>query len=78
MGRYSNISLSEYRKYLESRGLKKIRSKGGHEVWSRSDLLRPVIIQSHISPIPELILRSNARTMGVDISDLLDFLKSRS
>lgn len=78
MGRFSNISIREYRKYLEYKGLSHIRDKGGHEIWSQTGLKRPVIFQAHIDPVPEPILRTNARTMNVPMDDLLDFLKSRS
>ena len=42
-----------------------IRVSGGHEVWGRPGLLRPVIIQTHIDPIPEFIILNNLRTIGV-------------
>lgn len=74
MGQLSNISLVDFRRFLEANGLKCIRNKGGHEVWSRSDLLRPVVLQTHISPIPEFIVKSNIRTIGVKADALLRFL----
>ncbi len=49
-----NIRLFEFRKYLEYKGLKKIRERGGHEIWSKKEINRPLTIQSHITPIPEL------------------------
>jgi predicted RNA binding protein YcfA (HicA-like mRNA interferase family) len=55
MGTIQNISLEDLKSFLKANGLKQIRTKGGHLVWSRSDLRRPVIIQSHISPVPEFI-----------------------
>ena len=69
-----NIKLSAFRKFLEYKGLKMIRTTGGHEVWSRADLTRPVIIQSHIDPIPEFVIKSNLRTLYADKQELIDFL----
>ena len=72
-----NISLRLFREYLYFKGLKPIREKGGHEVWSRKDLFRPIIIQSHIDPIPEFIIRSNLRTLGATTDDFYEFIKNK-
>ena len=69
-----NIPLKLFREYLIYKGLKCIRTKGGHEVWSTKNLNRPIIIQSHIDPIPEFIIRSNLRTLGVTAEDFYDFV----
>ena len=50
-----NISIKTLRDYLEWKGLKKIRTSGGHEIWSRKDLIRPIVLQTHISPVPDLL-----------------------
>jgi hypothetical protein len=72
-----NISLNDFRRFLEYKGLKPIRAVGGHEVWSGVSLLRPIILQSHIDPVPEFIIRNNLRTLGSDKKELLDFLYPR-
>lgn len=72
--RLNNISLREFRSYLEFHGLKKIRTKGGHEIWSRNDLLRPVILQTHIDPVPIFIVKNSLRTMRLTTKDLREFL----
>ncbi len=71
-----NIPLKTFRDFLEFEGLKLIRTNGRHEVWSRNDLLRPVIIQTHIDPIPEFIVKNTLRTIGATQKDYIDFLKS--
>lgn len=58
-----NIKLSVFREFLLFKGLKHIRTKGGHEIWSRSDLTRPVVIQTHENPVPEHIIKNNLRTI---------------
>jgi len=71
-----NISLVTIRKYLEWKGAKMIRITGGHEVWSRADLLRPIIIQTHIDPVPEFIVKQILRAFGADRDDFIKFLTS--
>ena len=49
-------------------GLKNIygsKGRGGHEKWSRSDLLRPITIQNHIDPVPELIVKQILRHLDM-------------
>lgn len=65
MGRFSNISLRRYRKLLKHFGLSKVRSEGGHEMWWKEGMLRNVVIQSHIDPVPEFVVLNNLDTMGV-------------
>lgn len=74
MGRLSNIPLSDFRRFLETNGLKEKPAKGGHEKWIRSDLLRPVIVQSHIDPVPEFIVKNCLKNIGVSDDALLGFL----
>ena len=68
-----NISIAEFKSFLRHHGLKRIRTTGGHEIWSRQDLLRPVIFQTHIDPIPVFIIKNNLRTMGLNSKDLRSF-----
>ena len=63
--RLSNISIKEYRKFLEIQGCKNTRTKGGHEHWTRKDLLRPITFQTHIEPVPEFIIKNGLRTLGI-------------
>ena len=48
MGTLSNITIERFRDYLRENELTCIRVTGGHEVWSKDGLSRPVIIQTHI------------------------------
>lgn len=72
-----NISLRLFRDYFEYKGLKNIRNKGGHEVWSRKNLLRPIILQSPIDPIPEFIVKANLKTLGETAEDFYRFMEKR-
>ena len=60
----SNISLKDFRKFLSNQGLnliKDTKGRGGHEKWSRSDLDRPITLQTHIDPVPEFIVKQVLR-----------------
>ncbi len=74
MGRLSNISLRKFRSFLEYKGLKCTKVTGGHEKWTRADLRRPVMIQTHIDPIPEFIVRNCLKTIGATIKEFIDYL----
>ncbi len=53
----SNIPVKEFRKFLKSQGLniiKDTKGRGGHEKWSRSDLKRPITIQT-----PSILIAQN-------------------
>ena len=47
-----NIPLKLYRDFLKAQGCICNRTNGGHEHWSRSDLLRPITVQTHVDPVP--------------------------
>jgi hypothetical protein len=74
--RLKNISLKEFRQYLLWKELKHIRTKGGHEIWAGKNVTRPIVIQTHIDPIPEFIVRNALRTLNADIADFEKFRKS--
>jgi len=61
----SNISLKEFNDFLKSEGCTKIRSSGGHDVWSRKDLTRPITVQNHIDPVPERIIKQFFTLLGI-------------
>ena len=75
MGKLKNIPLRTFRGYLIYCGLSHIRTKGGHEIWSAKRLLRPVVLQTHIDPVPEFVVKNNLRTIGKSEDHLLEFLK---
>ncbi len=68
--RPANLPLNTVRKLLESQGCKLIRHAKGHEKYSRSDLLRPIVIQDHIDPVPQFIVKQIMRTLKLDIKQM--------
>jgi hypothetical protein len=70
----SNVSLDDYRDFLRKVGCCKIRTEGGHEVWARKDLLRPIIVQTHECPVPEFIIKNALRNLGLTRKDFFNIL----
>lgn len=71
-----NISLRTIRQYLTWKGLKLYRTNGGHEIWGCSDLLRPIVVQTHVDPVPEFIVKQILRNLNTDREDFIKFLRS--
>jgi hypothetical protein len=53
-----NIPLKLYRDFLKDQGCVCNRTSGGHEHWSRVDLLRSITVQTHVDPVPEFIIKN--------------------
>lgn len=76
--RTSNIAIADFRQFLADKGLEEVESGNtGHEKWNKEGMLRPVVFQTHIDPIPEFIVHNNLRNMGLTASDLRTWLKER-
>jgi len=71
-----NIRLKTFREYLEWNGLEHIRTKGGHELWNKAGLKRPVVLPTHEDPVYEFIAKNALRNMEVGVDNYIDFLKS--
>ena len=71
-----NVSLRDCRKFLTNAGCQTKRTTGGHEHWTREDLLRPITIQTHIDPVPERIMKQILSTLKIDKEEFLKILNS--
>lgn len=65
----SNISLKEFRAFLDYIGCEKISVKGGHEKWKRKGAVRSLVFQTHKDPIPRHVVYSNLKTLGLKRED---------
>lgn len=71
----SNIALDDFRRFLFEEGCSRTetysrtKGRGGHEKWNRADLTRPIILQTHISPVPEHIVKNTLRNLGIKRKD---------
>ena len=73
--RLSNISLKTYRNFLIHIGCKCNRIEGGHEHWSRTDLRRPLTLQSHIDPVPEFIVKQHLRYLNISRQEFVRIIE---
>jgi len=69
-----NDSLRDYQSFLKLAKCKQIGSKRGHLHYTRADLKRPITVQSHVSPVPEFIIRNNNRTIGYSKEEFCQIL----
>ncbi len=72
-----NISIAEFQSFLELAQCKFVGINGGHEKWTRADLRRPIIFQTHIDPIPEFIIQNILRIMGYNKKTYFEIMESR-
>lgn len=70
-----NVSLKDCRRFLTNEGCQTKRTNGGHEHWTRSDLLRPITIQTHIDPVPERIMKQILSALDMDKDEFVKSLK---
>ena len=64
----TNIPLKKFQKFLSNQGLNIIKTskgRGGHEKWSKQGMDRPITIQTHISPVPEFIIKQVLRHLDL-------------
>lgn len=76
MKKITNVSLQDFRGVLRQLGLVLVRTTGGHEFWTKAGLPRPVVVQTHIEPIPLHIIMSNLHTLGLSKQEFMKFLES--
>ena len=62
----SNISLSDFRRFLSYIGCKKVCINGGYEKWKKDNCPRCIVFQTHIDPIPKHVVLSSLKTLGLD------------
>ena len=75
MGKFGNISIARYRRILAKLGLESVRTKVGHEMWYKEGMMRNVVFQTHVDPVPEDIVSKNNKTIGVSNADFEAVLK---
>ena len=74
----SNVSLTQFRQFLSDIGCVCVSTSGGHEKRKKEGCLRSVILQTHIDPVPEFIVKNNLRTLGLSRNDFIEWLKQCS
>lgn len=70
----SNVSLKDFRTFLSKAGCNLASTKGGHEKWVKKELRRPIIVQTHESPVPGFIVMNALRDLGMTKEDFFRIL----
>jgi len=70
----SNIRLTEIRTFLALCGCVLEKTEGGHEKWKKAGLTRPIIIQTHIDPVPEFIVKNILRNLNKKKKDYFEIM----
>lgn len=73
----SNISLAKYVAFLELCQCSFLRTSAGHDIYARADLLRPIVPQNHIDPVPERIIKQGLKALGYSRSDFFDIVEGK-
>ncbi len=68
----SNIPVNDFRNFLTFVGCSKVKVEGGHERWIKPGITRPIILQTHISPVPEFIVKNTLRNLGMTKAQFFD------
>lgn len=71
-----NLTLRDIRAFLILKGCVKDRTSGGHEAWRKSGLARPIIIQTHKNPVPEHVVRSIIKDLGISREEFLETIQA--
>lgn len=71
----SNVSLPKFRRFLFEVGCTRVSVKGGHEKWKLAGCSRSIIIQTHIDPVPERVVRSALVDMGLTRQDFISIMR---
>jgi len=72
------VPLPKFKKFLKKIGLVHKRTEGGHEMWDYPDdsLERPVTLQTHEKEVPRLHIKTNLKTIGMDIKEFEKIIKA--
>lgn len=68
---HKQIPTKDFRKFVKGEGCIHERTKGSHETWARTGMLRPIIIQANLKEVPEFIVKNNLKTLGVTMEYFL-------
>ncbi|MFO8056768.1 MAG: type II toxin-antitoxin system HicA family toxin [bacterium] len=74
MPRIVPVSCRVLRRVFEKAGFKCVRIEGGHFVYTREDVIRPVVIPDR-KEVPVFIIKNNLRTAGISREEYFELLK---
>lgn len=69
------VRWQQFEKVLFALGCEFKRQNGSHRIYSCAEIIRPIIVPAHTTPIPEFIIKNNLRLLGVSTRDYKELLK---
>lgn len=75
MAKLAPIHWRRFDKFLIYVGCRLVREKGDHRVYTRSGLLRPIVVPRD-TQLPVFIVRNNLRVLGVSVDEYLKIMDS--
>ncbi len=75
MSRLAPIDYKRFDKFLKYIGCKFVRQKGDHRVYTKANLIRPIVIPA-IKDIPVFIILNNLRILGITKEEYLSILQN--
>lgn len=70
----SNIPLKRMEEIIVKFGYVRIRTKGGHSIWSKDEASRPIVLQTHKDPVPRMVVFNTIRDLGITKDEFLKVL----
>ena len=64
MPKLSPVSYKKLAKVFEAEGFRHVRTEGDHMVYTKSGVIRPVVIPMYAA-IPVFIIKNNLKTAGI-------------
>jgi predicted RNA binding protein YcfA (HicA-like mRNA interferase family) len=71
----TNISIKDYLRFLKNAGCIYSHTNGGHQIWKKEGLTRPIVVQTHVNPVPKFIIENALRSLGLTKKDFFDYLR---
>jgi len=74
MPRLSPVSWKALARVFERHGFKCVREEGDHMIYTKSGVMRPIVIPKYPA-VPIFIIKNNLRTAGISRDEYLKLLK---
>ncbi len=70
------VKWRDFEKFLIFVGCNFKRQSGGHRIYTRAGLKRPIVISAH-GNVPVFVIRNNLRLLGITPQEYFEILKRR-
>jgi predicted RNA binding protein YcfA (HicA-like mRNA interferase family) len=74
MQKFSPVSYKMLCRVFERAGFRRVREEGDHLVYTKSGVLRPVVIPKYAA-IPVFVIKNNLRTAGISREEYFALLR---